>query len=60
MNRAGDGYPAFQKNMGLNCECTPNANWFGVRCFKNKKLDVACWLFNRWTYCCLRFENLKR
>ena len=34
MNRAGDGYPAFQKNMGLNLRV--HANWFGVRCFKNK------------------------
>ena len=23
------------------------------------KIRCCCWLFNRWTYCCLRFENLK-
>ena len=41
MNRAGDGYPAFQKEYGFKFASAPNANWFGVRCFKNKKLDVA-------------------
>ena len=40
MNRAGDGYPAFQKTMGLNLR-VHECKWFGVRCFKNKKLDVA-------------------
>lgn len=60
MNRAGDGYPAFQKEYGFKFASARPMQIGLVYDALKIKIRCCCWLFNRWTYCCLRFENLKR
>ena len=59
MNRAGDGYPAFQKEYGFKFASARPMQIGLVYDALKIKIRCCCWLFNRWTYCCLRFENLK-
>ena len=50
MNRAGDGYPAFQKSMALSSKVRPMQIGLVYDALKTK-IRYCRWLLHRRTYC---------